>query len=153
VVWCNLNDEGDLLEKLISGSVQVSGKDSDEAKEEKLIAFSNGQVKKLVIKPKIGAWGLNWQHCNHVICFPTHSYEQFYQLTRRCWRFGQKRPVILDSVYTEGDEQMIGNLKRKRQQAIEMFDYLVSEMNNSLSINHVKTFENKQETPSWLTSK
>jgi superfamily II DNA or RNA helicase len=150
VVWCNLNDEGDLLEKLIPGSVQVSGRDSDDAKEEKLVAFSRGEVKKLITKPKIGAWGLNWQHCNRIVFFPTHSYEQFYQAVRRCWRFGQKRQVIVDLVFTKGDENMMGNLKRKQNQAIEMFDKLVAEMNNSLSISHLKNYENKMEVPKWL---
>jgi hypothetical protein len=150
VSWCNLNDEGDLLEKLIPDSVQVSGKDSDESKEEKLIAFSEGNVKKLIIKPKIGAFGLNWQHCNRMTFFPTHSYEQFYQSTRRCWRFGQKKSVTIDMIYTQGDEQMIGNLKRKQKQAIEMFEKLVAEMNNSLSINNNIIYTKKMELPQWL---
>jgi hypothetical protein len=91
-VWCHLNDEGDLLEKLIPDAVQVSGKDSDEAKEEK--ARLRGRPSRvLVTKPKIGAWGLNFQHCNHITFFPSHSFEQYYQKVRRCWRFGQKRPV------------------------------------------------------------
>jgi len=150
VVWCNLNSEGDLLEKLIPDAIQVSGKDSDDAKEEKLITFSQGGARVLITKPKIGAWGLNWQHCNRITFFPTHSYEQFYQAVRRCWRFGQKRPVTVDMIFTEGDENVIGNLKRKQKQADDMFTQLVAEMNNSLSINHLKTYENKMEVPTWL---
>lgn len=149
-IWCNLNDEGDLLQKIIPDSIQVSGKDSDESKEEKLTAFSNGQIKKLITKPKIGAFGLNWQHCNHIIYFPTHSYEQKYQLTRRHWRFGQKRNVYVDSIYTQGDREMIKNLKRKEKQADEMFTNLVKEMNNSLSINHIQKFNKNMEVPRWL---
>lgn len=151
VVWCNLNDEGDLLEKIIPDSIQVSGKDSDESKEEKLMAFSQGKERALVIKPKIGAWGLNWQHCNHMTFFPTHSYEQFYQAVRRCWRFGQKRSVTVDMIYTEGDENVISNLKRKQNQAIEMFNQLVAEMNNSLSITNIKNYTKKMEVPGWLS--
>lgn len=150
VIWCNLNDEGDILEKIIPDAVQVSGRDSDESKEEKLIGFSLGKFKRLIIKPKIGAWGLNWQHCNRMIIFPTHSYEQLYQSERRCWRFGQTRPVTVDLIFTKGDESMFNNLRRKQQQAIEMFDHLVAEMNNSLAINHIKTYDKKVETPAWL---
>jgi SNF2 family DNA or RNA helicase len=149
-IWCNLNDEGDLLEKIIPGSVQVSGKDSDDAKEEKLIAFSSGQIKKLITKPKIGAWGLNWQHCNHIVCFPTHSYEQKYQLVRRCWRFGQKRDVTVDLIFSRGDENMILNLKRKEKQAVKMFENLVREMNTSLSISNIKKHNKKVEVASWV---
>lgn len=150
VAWCNLNDEGDLLEELIPDSIQVSGKDSDEQKEEKLMSFSEGNNRVLVIKPKIGAWGLNWQHCNHMTFFPSHSYEQFYQGVRRCWRFGQKRPVNVDLIYTQGDENVINNLKRKQQQAEDMFENLVREMNNSLSVDRIKKYENKMEVPQWL---
>ena len=150
VIWCNRNPEGDLLEKIIPGAVQISGRDSDKSKEEKLIAFSNGQIKKLITKPKIGAWGLNWQHCNHVVFFPSYSYEQYYQAIRRCWRFGQKRPVTVDLVFTEGQKNMIVAVKRKQKQANEMFTKLVQYMNDSLSINHIKKYENKMEIPKWL---
>jgi hypothetical protein len=150
VIWCNLNNEGDLLEKLVPDALQVSGRDTDESKEEKLIAFSKGESRGLIIKPKIGAWGLNWQHCNHTVFFPTHSYEQYYQAIRRFWRFGQKRNVNVDMIFTEGDEQVITNLKRKQRQADEMFDHLVEEMNNSLAVNNVRSFNQSMEVPSWL---
>lgn len=150
VVWCNLNEEGDLLEKLINNSVQVSGKDKDEKKEQKLIDFTNGKTKVLIIKPKIGAWGLNWQHCNHMTYFPTHSYEQFYQSIRRCWRFGQKKEVTVDLIYTDGDANMIKNLKRKQFQAKEMFENLVKQMNNSLNVKRNKDYINNMEVPKWL---
>jgi hypothetical protein len=150
VVWCNLNEEGDLLEKLIPGSVQVSGRDSDNGKEEKLVAFGRGEYKILVIKPKIGAWGLNWQHCNRTQFFPTHSYEQYYQSVRRFWRFGQTRPVTVDMVYTDGDAQIIESLRRKKAQAEVMFQQLVAEMNNSLSFRMNTTFDKQMERPSWL---
>jgi hypothetical protein len=150
VVWCNLNNEGDLLEKIIPGSVQVSGRDSDERKEEKLVSFSNGEIKKLIIKPKIGAWGLNWQHCNHTAFFPTHSYEQYYQAIRRFWRFGQKSKVTCDNVFTEGDANMISNLKRKKNQADVMFSNLVREMNNSMSFNNDRSFDKAVNLPTFL---
>jgi hypothetical protein len=149
-IWCNLNDEGNLLEKIIPDSVQVSGRDSDDSKEEKLIAFSKGQIKKIIIKPKIGAFGLNWQHCNHITTFPTHSYEQEYQLIRRCWRFGQKRKVFVDRVFTEGFAKVVTNLERKQEQANIMFNNLIKEMNNSLSLDRDKIFTKKVELPKWL---
>jgi len=149
VVWCNLNDEGDLLEKLIPGSVQVSGKDDIDRKEGKLLDFSNGDSRVLITKPKIGAWGLNWQHCNRVSFFPAYSYEQYYQAIRRCYRFGQKRQVEVDLVYTQGDVHSMENLTRKQSQADEMFTKLVAEMNNSLSIDHTTNFTNETRLPKW----
>jgi hypothetical protein len=150
VSWCNLNEEGDLLERLIPGAIQVSGRDSDDAKEEKLTAFSRGEYKKLVIKPKIGAWGLNWQHCNHTTFFPTHSYEQYYQALRRFWRFGQTRAVQADLVFTDGDAAIIESIRRKRNQAEEMFQNLVKEMNSSVSYQRTNKHTVKMESPKWL---
>lgn len=150
LLWCHLNDEGDLLEKLIPGSVQVSGSDSDLRKEEKLMAFQRGEVRVLITKPKIGAWGLNFQHCNHVLTFPSHSFEQYYQSIRRCWRFGQKRPVYVDIITTEGEQDVLKNLQRKAVQADEMFGNMVAEMNKELNISKVNKHTNNQEVPAWL---
>jgi superfamily II DNA/RNA helicase len=149
-VWCHLNDEGDLLEKLIPDAVQVSGSDSDDAKEEKLTAFAEGKARILITKPKIGAMGLNFQHCNHAVVFPSHSFEQYYQLVRRNWRFGQKRPVTVDIVTTEGERGVMKNLQRKAVQADEMFSRLVSEMNNAQGIDRVNNYTKPVVVPSWM---
>jgi hypothetical protein len=150
LVWCQLNAEGDLLERLIPGAVQVSGADSDEAKEERFLAFANGEARVLVTKPTIGAWGLNFQHCAHVTFFPSHSFEQFYQGVRRCWRFGQTRPVTVDLITTEGGRGVLDNLQRKAEQADEMFDRLVALMNDALHIERTQTYPHAPEVPSWL---
>lgn len=150
LIWCNLNEEGDLLEKTIPGAVQVSGKDSGESKEEKFLAFSSGQIKNLITKPKIGAWGMNWQHCAHTIFFPSHSFEQYYQGVRRCWRFGQKRPVRVDIVTTEGEKSVLKNLQRKAAAADKMFSGLVRYMNDSIKVDRGVKFTKQTEVPSWL---
>lgn len=150
IAWCHLNDEGNLLAKSIPDSVQVSGKDSDESKEEKLLGFIDGKFRVLVIKPKIGCLGLNLQHCANVVYFPSHSYEQYYQAVRRCWRFGQKNPVQVDIVLTEGERKVMQNLQRKSEAAARMFDALVAQMNNAISIDKKETIVNKMEVPAWL---
>lgn len=149
-VWCHLNDEGDLLERLIPDSVQVSGSDSDDAKEEKLTAFTEGKARILITKPKIGAMGLNFQHCNHAVVFPSHSFEQYYQLVRRNWRFGQKRQVTVDIVTTEGERGVMKNLQRKAVQADEMFSRLVGEMQNAQGIDRVNDRTKQIIIPNWL---
>ena len=150
IIWCNLNAEGDLLERIIPNSVQISGRDKDDSKEKKLTAFTNGKIKTLITKPKIGAWGLNWQHCNNVIFFPAYSYEQYYQAIRRCWRFGQKKPVTVNLIYTQGDINAIKNLRRKQKQADCMFTNLIKEMNNAEGISTITKFKKEIEVPSWL---
>ena len=150
LVWCHLDAEGDELERSIPGAVQISGKHRDEVKEERLLAFAGGEIRVLITKPKIGAWGLNFQHCAHVTYFPSHSFEQYYQSVRRCWRFGQKREVKVDIVHTEGQRKIIENMNRKAEQARAMFENLVAEMGNAMHIQKINDHTNKMEVPSWL---
>jgi superfamily II DNA or RNA helicase len=150
VVWCHANDEGDALEKSIPDARQIAGKTPDDEKEEIYNAFACGSLRVLVIKPKIGAWGLNWQHCNHVVTFASHSYEQYYQSVRRCWRFGQKNPVQLDVVATEGESRVMANMRRKADQAEVMFSKLVEHMNKAIKIERENKMTKKVEVPSWL---
>ena len=151
VTWCHLNAEGDMLERMVSGARQVCGSMSEDEKEEVLTAFSKGQLQRLIIKPKIGAWGLNWQHCNHVVTFATHSYEQYYQAVRRCWRFGQTRPVTVDIVSAEGESGIRENMKRKADQARRMFASLVEYMNQAQAVARVRGTASV-EVPSWLSA-
>ena len=150
LVWCHLNDEGAMLERLIPDAVQVAGSDSEDAKEDRLTAFADGKARVLITKPKIGAWGLNFQHCAHVVTFPSHSFEQYYQSIRRCWRFGQQRPVRVDIVTTEGEQGVTRNLQRKADQAEQMFDRLVAEMNRASGIARTTTHTKPMEIPQWL---
>lgn len=150
LVWCHLNDEGDLLEKLISDAVQVAGRHLDNVKEERLLGFQNGDFRVLITKPKIGAWGLNFQHCSHITFFPTHSFESYYQGIRRCWRFGQNNPVKVDVVTTEGEKNILDNLQRKAKAAERMFDELIRLMNNQLNIKRDRKYPNAEVIPEWL---
>ena len=150
VVWCHLNEEGDALEVAIPDAVQISGNTSDDRKCELYDAFAAGQLRVLIIKPKIGAWGLNWQHCNHVVTYPSHSYEQYYQSVRRCYRFGQKRDVRLDVVATDGEIRVLGNMRAKAKRAEAMFSALVQQMNQATRIERENQYQQKVEAPSWL---
>lgn len=132
-IWCDLNQEGDRLEKLLrSDCVQISGKDTDESKEAKFLDYIDGNVRGLVTKGTIGAWGLNFQHCAHSVCFPTHSFERYFQQLRRFWRFGQKLPVRSDIVTTEGELDVLANMQRKAAAADHMFGELVAHMRDEM---------------------
>jgi hypothetical protein len=128
----------------------VAGKDTDEDKEARFTAFSAGQVRVLVTKPVIGAWGLNWQHCAHMTSFASHSFEQYYQSVRRSWRFGQERPVVVDHVISDGEQSVLANLRRKSAQADAMFANLAKNMNDALAIGAAHRLTRQETVPSWL---
>ena len=150
VAWCHLNDESKLLTRIIPGAVEVAGSDSADAKEEKLAAFTRGEIRVLVTKPRIGAWGLNWQHCNRMTFFPSHSYEQYYQAIRRSWRFGQQRPVVVDLITTKGTAGALANMQRKSERADAMFAALISHMNDAMNIQRTTDMTTQIEVPEWL---
>ena len=153
VVWGHLNQETDLLERIIPDAKQVKGSQSDEEKEEYLRAFGDGEIRVLVTKPTIAGFGLNWQHCNHMTFFPSHSFEQYYQGVRRCWRYGQKNPVTVDVVTSEGERGVQANLQRKADQSVKMFSMLVEKMNDEIRIERSQEFfDIPMEVPTWLTT-
>ena len=152
VIWCQMNDEADFLERIILDAQQVAGRTPDARKIELYEAFADGSLRTLIIKPKIGAYGLNWQHCNHVVTFASHSYEQYYQSVRRCWRFGQKRPVDLDVIATEGEVRVLGNMRKKAEKAEAMFVALIREMQNATRVERDE-MKCEMEVPQWLSAR
>ncbi len=149
VYWCNLNAEADYIEKLDKDSVQIKGKMSIEKKEEILIAFSEGQIKKLITKPKISSFGLNWQHCNHTTFFPTYSFEQYYQAIRRFYRFGQTSDVFVDVIASDGQNRVIDSLKVKKAKAENMFTKIAENV-NGVYVEENKKFNKKIIKPSFI---
>jgi hypothetical protein len=151
IAWCHYNPEGDLLEKLIPGAVQVAGGDNERVKEERLEAFGRGQIRVLITKPKIAGFGLNWQHCSDVSFFPSHSFEQWYQAIRRCWRFGQEREVTVNIVTSEAESLVLSNMKAKEKRAQEMYDGIVREMGEfQLGRNGNYQAMERMKLPSWV---
>ena len=149
VYWCNLNEESSLLSELDSDAVEIVGGMSIDKKEEILVAFARGEIKRLITKAKMTSMGLNWQHCNHTVFFPTWSYEQYYQAIRRFWRFGQKHPVTCDMVISEGQERVLEALDQKTTKAIELYSNLVAAANQSFSMT-VKPFDKTVKLPGFL---
>lgn len=149
VYWCNLNEESSLLAALDPDAVEIVGGMSIDKKEDILVAFAKGDIKRLITKAKMTSMGLNWQHCNHTVFFPTWSYEQYYQAIRRFWRFGQKSEVVCDMVISEGQERVIKALEQKTQKAIELYENLVASTNRDFS-HHTKDFNQTVQLPSFL---
>lgn len=149
VYWCNLNEESALLKKLDKDAVEIIGGMSIDQKEEILVNFANGQIKRLITKARMTSMGLNWQHCNHTVFFPTWSYEQYYQAIRRFWRFGQQSEVTCDMVISEGQERVMEALQQKTRKAISLYENLVLAANQGFS--HVtKDFNQTIKLPEFI---
>lgn len=150
VYWCNLNEESALLASMDPEAVEIVGGMSIDKKEDLLQAFARGEIKRLVTKAKMTSMGLNWQHCNHTVFFPTWSYEQWYQSIRRFWRFGQKNEVTCDMVVSDGQERVLEAIEQKTQKAITLYENLVANANRDFE-NVTKPFNKTIQLPGFIS--
>jgi hypothetical protein len=129
ILWCALNSESEALVKAIPGAVEVRGSDDEDDKERKLVAFSEGRIRVLVTKPSLSGFGMNWQHCADMAFVGLNdSFEQVFQAVRRCWRFGQKKPVTAHFIASELEGAVVANLRRKEADAERMAAEMVAHM-------------------------
>lgn len=159
IVWCDLNAESDALARAIPDAVEVVGSDDADSKTRKLMAFSSDEARVIVTKPTIAGFGMNWQHCADMYFMgPSHSYETTYQAVRRCWRFGQKKAVTVNTCVAGPEWPIQQNARAKRDAAETMKTSMVAAMRdfNEITINTAKREWNsykpskKLEVPSWM---
>lgn len=132
IIWCGLNDEADRLEKLIPGAVNVKGSMSAEDKARAFLDFADGNIRVLVTKAQMAAFGLNWQNCHRMIfCGINDSWESYYQSIRRCYRFGQRHVVDVHIVCSDLESEIAANIQRKEHEATMLSADLVATMNET----------------------
>lgn len=158
LIWCHLNDESEHLTQLIDGAVQVYGSQKPEDKAKALLGFSHGEVNKLVTKPSIAGYGMNWQNCDHIIFTGlSDSFEQYYQAVRRCWRFGQTKPVHVHIISADSEGAVVANIKKKEDQHKIIGDEMVMHLKEftlqqlGKATNEKTEYQPKQkmELPTW----
>jgi len=136
VIWCNLNAESQAITKAITGAVEITGSDPVEKKERALEGFASGAIRVIVTKPSIAGFGLNWQHCARVAFVGlSDSWEQYYQAVRRCWRFGQSRPVDVHLIVASTEGAVLKNIKTKEADAGAMAANIVEHMRDQMQKN------------------
>ncbi len=146
LIWCDLNPEGDLLEKLIPNSVQIAGRHSNEYKEEKMLDFADGKIKCLITKPSVAGFGLNWQVCHNMIFVGLgDSFELYHQSIRRCWRFGQKEQVNVYVITSTAEGAIVDNIKRKERDFNNMAEQMSQHTKEYVKNNLTATVAEKNE--------
>lgn len=126
LLWCGLNDESDALAAAIPDAVNVHGSMPPDEKADRLLGFAHGDFRVLITKPKIASLGLNFQRCSDMAFVGlSDSYEQYYQAIRRCYRFGQTRPVNAHIILSHIEAQIAENVARKESTANRLIDTLI----------------------------
>lgn len=162
VLWCDLNSESESLCEAIPDAVEVTGSDDIDDKEQRLLDFAAGKIRVLVTKPSIAGFGLNWQHCAHMgFVGVTDSWESYFQAVRRCWRFGQTRPVEVHVFVSELEGPVVRNLERKAADAERMGVELSRETRGAVRAEVIGQEQTKNNTdhqqqsrlPKWLRTR
>lgn len=127
IAWCGLNDEASAITAAVPGAVNVQGSDDADTKADRLLDFAEGRIRVLVTKPSLAGFGLNFQRCARMVfCGLGDSYEQYYQAIRRCYRFGQDRPVQVHIVLADAERVIAENVRAKERTAAETTAGLVA---------------------------
>lgn len=157
IIWCNLNEESAKLTQAINGSAEIQGSHKPEYKEKTMLDFSSGSIKKLVTKPSIAGFGMNWQHCSKMAFVGlSDSFEQLYQAIRRCWRFGQTKTVHVYIITAKAEGAVVRNIQRKEDDFNAMLDGMIAatqeitKENIQSTIREEAVYETKTESgPGW----
>jgi hypothetical protein len=159
LVWCDLNAESEALTDAINGAVEVRGSQTPDYKEQAMNGFTDGTNRVLVSKPSIAGWGMNWQQCNTMIFVGlSDSFEAYYQAMRRCWRFGQKRPVTVYIIISEAEGCVKQNIERKQADAQRMTqelvkftkDILAAEIRHTVRMSESYITTERMVIPAWI---
>lgn len=154
IVWCESNAESEALARMIPDAVEVKGSNTPEQKEERIMAFTNGNARVIVSKPSICGFGMNWQHCRNIaFASISYSYEQFYQAVRRSWRFGQTRPVNVDVVIADAEIPVWRTIERKSTDHDHMKSHMKYAVFSKGQASEVKIDYNPNKEarlPSWI---
>lgn len=161
LVWCDLNAESEALTGAINGAVEVKGADAIPYKETAMMGFTTGDNRVLVSKPKIAGFGMNWQNCHKIIFVGlSDSFEAYYQAVRRCWRFGQEKPVDVYVVISDAEGCVKDNIERKQADAERMTaelvgftrEILTAEIHSTVRMSESYYALERMEVPEWLQS-
>ena len=147
IIWCGLNEEADILEKELIDAVQLSGKDMNKDKVQKIDDFKNGKIRILITKAKIAGWGLNFQNCHNMVFLGlSDSYESYYQCIRRCYRFGQEKNVNVYVSLNISEQGIFENILKKEKHMDDLYNGVINETSEILNAElHEKTISQKDE--------
>lgn len=157
IIWVDTDYEADAVRRAIPDAVEVRGSQPIDEKEEKLNAFALGEIGALIGKPSMIGFGSDWSHCARMAFLGrSYSYETWYQAVRRCWRFGQKRKVVVHLIVAEGETEIGRVIDRKAGDHAKMKDAMRSAMMRATGrtaiVRDAYNPTRKTKVPAWLQS-
>ena len=127
ILWHDLESERHMIKHLIPGTVDIYGSMDYDEREKRVIDFSNGKTRLFATKKELSGSGCNFQRYCHREIFVGIDYEfnDFIQAIHRCYRFLQKKEVIIDIIYMENEREIKEALLKKWQNHNHMVEKMV----------------------------
>ena len=122
VIWHDLEAERHALTAALPECVDIHGTMDLEKRERRVEAFAYGETRLFATKKSLSGSGCNFQRYCHRAIFLGIDYEfnDFIQAIHRIYRFLQTRPVIIDIIYMDSEEEILRVLKQKWKQYEEL---------------------------------
>lgn len=120
LIWTQYDEEGEILHRLIPGSIHLTGKTKQQDRLDILENFRNGKIQILISKPRLLGTGLNLQFLSVCIfSWSKDSFEEFYQAVGRLQRYGQTKQVKIYIPFTDLEAPMLQNVMRKQKDYLD----------------------------------
>lgn len=118
IIWHDLESERHAIKHAIPEAKFIYGSQDMDERERNTIGFSKGDFRILATKKELSGSGCNFQkHCHRQIFMGIdYEFNDFIQAIHRCYRFLQTKPVIIDIIYMETEQQVLEVLKKKWEQ-------------------------------------
>lgn len=115
ILWHDLEAERHEIKRQIPMAVDIYGSMDYEEREQRVINFSNGNIKIFATKKSLSGSGCNFQkHCHRAIFVGIdYEFNDFIQAIHRVYRFLQSEKVIIDIIYTEAEKPILDTLMDK----------------------------------------
>lgn len=162
LVWVDTDYEQDAMEAALTARFgpgmfcSTRGSHTIEQKEHAIATWLEGERPVLIGKPSMLGFGLNFQHCARMIFVGrSFSYESWYQAVRRCWRFGQTRPVQVHLIVAAGESAIGQVIDRKAADHATMKAAMAAAMREARREARVRVTYEPRHTgrmPRWLRS-
>lgn len=122
VIWHDLEAERHALTAALTDCVDIHGTMDLEERERRVEAFAYGETRLFATKKSLSGSGCNFQRYCHRAIFLGIDYElnDFIQAIHRIYRFLQTKPVIIDIIYMDSEEEILRVLKQKWKQYEEL---------------------------------
>ena len=143
LLWHDLEEERHEIKRQIPNVIDIYGSMDIEKREQRVIDFSNGKIKRFATKKILSGSGCNFQkHCHRAIFIGIdYKFNDFIQAVHRIYRFMQTEQVVIDIIYMDEEDEILKQLLDKWKR----FDYQSQKMCDIIRKNGLSSVDNISE--------